>query len=543
MKGGDWMIQTWKRQANLFAIITILVSAIVVLTISTLILPLFEPASTAWIHIKTHLLFEYISNSIWLLILTGLLSIIIGFTNAYIVTFYEFPLRKFFDWFLIVPLAIPSYIVAYVYGDLFSYTGRISQFLRSIGINQVIDIFSLPGASIIFAFTLYPYIYMPLKSAMKKQSSIYIENAKLLRASPFRILKDIIVPLSRPALVGGTFLVLLETLNDYGVVQYFGVRVFSFAIFDAWFRLSDLQSAIRISAITMLIVITLIVGEKLLRGRRQYHMSVKPTPMKKEPLAVKGQILAYLIMGMTLLIGIIVPIVTMLGYFIDTYHVILDIEMAYLIINTLSIAIVTTVIIVFIAIFLVSFNRFTKRTWKTVLLRITTIGYAIPGAVIAVSVLLLFVRTDRTLYPIYQFFNAETSRLVLTTSLLMLGFAYVIRFQTIGYNMVEASYARLGNTYTEASYTFGKGKLATLFQVDIPLLKEGLIGAGIIVFIDVIKELPLTLILRPTNYDTLATKVYTYANDEMIQEASGPALIIVLICAVSIYLLTHRKKG
>jgi iron(III) transport system permease protein len=537
------MLRTWKRHIDIFSFITILVSAIVILTISNLIFPLFEPASAAWIHIKTYLLFEYISNSIWLLALTGILSIIIGFTNAYIVTFYEFQYRRLFDWFLILPLAIPSYIVAYVYGDLFSYTGTISQVLRAININTVIDIFSLPGASVIFAFTLYPYIYMPLKSAMKKQSPIYIENAKLLRASPFQILKDIIIPLSRPALVGGTFLVLLETLNDYGVVRYFGVRVFSFAIFDAWFRLSDLQSAIRISAITMVIVITLIVGEKLLRGRRQYHMSVKPTPISPDPLSPKGQVLAYSVMGMTLLIGFIIPVITMLGYFLDTYHILLDIEMLYLVINTLSIAITTTVMIVLIALFLVNFNRFGKQTWKLVLLRITTIGYAIPGAVIAVSVLLLFVGTDRTLYPIYVLFNPETKTLLLTSSLLMLGFAYVIRFQTIGYNMVEASYARLGNTYTEASYTFGKGKIKTLFQVDIPLLKEGLIGAAIIVFIDVIKELPLTLILRPTNYDTLATKVYTYANDEMIQEASGPSLIIVFLCALSIYLLTHRKKG
>lgn len=537
------MFQTWKRQTNVFSVVTIIVSTIVVLTISTLILPLFEPASATWIHIKTHLLFEYISNSIWLLLLTGSFSVIVGFTNAYIVTFYEFPLRKLFDWLLIVPLAIPSYIVAYVYGDLFSYTGRISQLLRQLGIHTVIDIFSLPGASIIFAATLYPYIYMPLKSAMKNQSAIYIENAKLLRASPFRILKDIIIPLSRPALVGGTFLVLLETLNDYGVVRYFGVRVFSFAIFDAWFRLSDLQSAIRISSITMLIVITLIVGEKLLRGRRQYHMSVKPTPISRQSLTWRGKLLSYSMMGLTLLIGFGIPVLTMFRYFIDTYHIILDIEMLYLVINTVSIAITTTFIIVFIAIFLVNFNRFTKRPWKLVLLRITTIGYAIPGAVIAVSVLLLFVGVDRTLYPIYEWFNPETNRLVLTSSLLMLGFAYVIRFQTIGYNMVEASYARLGDTFTEASYTFGKGKLKTLFSIDIPLLKEGLIGAAIIVFIDVIKELPLTLILRPTNYDTLATKVYTYANDEMIQEASGPSLLIILLCAISIYLLTHKKKG
>lgn len=531
-----------KAKPNIFSVVTVIATLLVLIPISNLFTNIFTETSETWVHIRTHLLSEYIVNSILLLLLTGVLAVVLGFVNAYIVTFYEFPYRKMISRLLVLPLALPSYIAAYTYADMFSYTGTISVFFRSIGVNHYFDIMSLPGAAFIFAFTLYPYVYLTVKGSLANNSSLYIENAKLLGVKPLQILKDITIPLTRPALIGGTLLVLLETLNDLGVVQYFGVRVMSYAIFDAWFRLRDLPSAIKISGIALLIVFALITLERLSRGRKQYTTNVKSRPIKRIQLQGKKKVAVYLFTGITLLVGFFVPVLEMMSNAVLTYQEVFDVEFLYIVLNTLSISIVVTTIIVFLAVMISNYSRLGQSKFKTVLLRVTSIGYAIPGAVIAVSVLIFFVDLDHALVGIYKLFDPDSRTLLLSSSLTMLGFAYIFRFLTIGFNTVESTYAKIGVRYTEASYSLGHSKWKTLWNIDLPLIKEGLIGALIIVFIDVIKELPLSLILRPTNYDTIATKVYTYASDEMIQEASGPSLVIVLICTILVFVVTRSRK-
>jgi iron(III) transport system permease protein len=527
---------------DLFTTSAVVATALVVGPLTYLFLTGFSTVEVAWDHIKEHLLLDYITNSLILLTLTGILATLLGFLSAYLVTFYDFGFRRWLKWMMILPLAIPSYIVAYAYGDLFSYTGHISRLLRWMGYGGTIDVMSMGGAAVVFAFTLYPYIYLPLRSVMEKHTMLYMENATLLQPSRWRAVWNVLLPLTRPALVGGLILVLLETLNDYGVVRYFGVRVFSFAIFDAWFRLRDLASAVRISAITLIVVFTLISGEKLLRGRRSYQLAGRSLVRRRRPSKLGRIVIPVFLVG-TLGIGFLIPVAFLLYNLFLTYEILLDVSFVYLTINTLTIAVTVTLVILVVAVLLANVGRLHRGWWKKALIRITTIGYAIPGAVIAVAVLVTFVDLDRTLVPLYRWWNPHSPTLVLSGSLWMLGFAYVFRFQTIGMNLIEASYDKLGLSYTEASHTLGKSRIKTLIQVDLPMLKEGLIAAFIIVFIDVMKELPLTLILRPTNYDTLATKVYTYASDEMIHEASGPALMIVLLCLIAIYVLTHRKGG
>jgi iron(III) transport system permease protein len=364
----------------------------------------------------------------------------------------------------------------------------------------------------------------------------------MLRAGKTKIFTKVILPLSRPAIVAGTLLVVLETLNDFGVVKYFNVRVFSFAIFDAWYRLSSLQSALRLSGILMVIVFSIIVIEKLLRGKRQFNTSVKSSPLQREKLTKKKSILVISILSFIFAISFLIPVLEMIFNFIDTYKTTINIELLYIVINTLSITIFASLVVVVLAIMIANFNRTSKSKLKPLILKITNLGYAIPGAIIAVTVIVFFVDMDRSFKPLYSLLGFEKN-LVLTTSLAILVFAYTLRFLTIAFNSVEASYDKIGTKYTEASYTLGKSKLRTLLKVDVPLIKDGLVGAFIIVFVDVIKELPLTLILRPGNYNTIATQIYTYASDEMIQEASGPSLVLIIISAIMIYILTNRKRG
>jgi iron(III) transport system permease protein len=522
--------------------VTLIVSTFILLPFSLLVYELiFSSATDAWEHIKEYLLLDYIQNSVILLTSTALLTTLLGFISAYFVSFYDFPYRKTISWLLVAPLAMPSYIAAYIYGDLFSYTGTFTRWLRVIGITQVPDLFSLPGASTILSFTLYPYLYLALKSSMKHQSSSQLESAKLLGAGPFRRFWQLIFPLHRPALVGGLVLVLFETLNDYGVVRYFGVRVFSYAIFDAWYRLGDLSSALRISAITLIVVILIVLIEKNARKRKRYVLPEGDRPTSKQPLEGATKYLIITVLWLIVIIGFLLPFVTIVIYAISSSRIWINQSLFYAFVNTITITFTSSLVIVFLSLMVVNAKRFRNNWIQRFTTLFTSFGYAVPGAVIAVLSVLLFVQMDRFLAPIYEFMGFNY-KLVLTSSLALLYYAYIFRFLTISMNLIESTYEKIGTKYAEASLTLGHSHVKTLLKIELPLIKNGLVTAYLIVFIDILKELPLTLILRPTNYNTLAIKAYIYASDEMIRAASGTALIVIVICLAVIYLLTHKRR-
>ncbi len=533
-----------KYKPDIFTILSIISGILILLPLFNILVELFSPATPEWMHIKTYLLKTYIINTIVLVLLVSIIAITLGLFSAYFVSRFEFKGRKLFTWLLVLPLALPAYIAGYIYQDMTSYTGTLTQILNAIGIEKIFDIMHIFGASVIFAFTLYPYVYLLSLSSLSRQSSTYTDSAKLLGAHPIRRFMTVTLPLLRPALVAGSLLVILETLNDYGLVHYFNIRVFSFAIFNAWFSLGDVTSAIRLSAYLMLTVFMIILVERALRGRKKYHMPNKSkliSRQKPKPL-LKGFIYFFLIS--ILMIGFFIPVAQMLYYLYLTIKTTLTINLLIITLQTILSALIATTAIVVVAIIMVNFNRLKKRKplhkyW----VKISNLGYAIPGAVIAVSIHIFFVDLDRLLSPIYRLFNPDSPTLLITMSAFTLIFAYVIRFLSIGFNAVESQYEKVGTHFTESAYMLGSSKLRALFKVDFPMIYPGLITAFILVFIDVIKELPLTLILRPTNYDTLATSAYVYASNEMIQETSMPSLLLILIASTLIYVITHYKKG
>lgn len=529
---------------NIFNIASFLLALMMGLPLLNILLGVFEAPSAAWIHIRENLLFTTIINTLSLLSWVAILAAVMGTFAAIVVTRYEFKGRQLLSWLLVIPLAIPAYILGYVYADMVSFTGTVTRFFRTLGLDLSLNVMSLRGAAFIFSLSLYPYVYMIVRSALNKQSASFSESARTLGLSPLNVFWRITVPLLRPAMVAGTFLVLLETLNDYGLVSYFNVRVFSFAIFDAWFRLGDLNAAIRLAAILLLLVLSLVIIERLLRGNRRYTMDIRSRPIKR--LSLKGyQKIFPTLLWSLLMLAMFIPLLQLLYYAFLTWQRTLNLQLLYVIINSISLALVVTVVIVTSALLLINANRGKKSLQKNAMIRFTTLGYAIPGAVIAVAVLVSFVWLDEQFNPLYQILFSDSRRLILTGSIMMLGFAMVLRFMAIGYSNLEAQYDKIGERFTTASYTLNHGKLKTLFKVDIPLLKGGLLAAFIIVFIDVLKELPLTLILRPTNYDTLASLVYTYAREEMIQETAIPSLVLIGLASFAVYILTHVnvKKG
>ncbi|MFH5880955.1 ABC transporter permease [Liberiplasma polymorphum] len=536
------MLKQLKHKLNIFTVVSIIAGLLIVIPLLNILIEVFSPTTEAWVHIRTFLLAEYIKNTFILIFFVAIFSAIVGGFAAYVMVRYDFKGRKYLNWMLVLPLAVPSYIAAYIYADMTSYTGTYSRFMRSLSLPSSLNLMNMSGAVFIFVITLYPYVYMLTRSSISKQSASFLESARLLGASKWRVLSRIVIPLLRPALVAGTLLVVLETLNDYGVVAYFNVRVFSFAIFNTWFSLGDVTSAIRLSAVLMIIVFLIIFLERAIRGKRRYNIHSKTRPIQRVPLTGYKKILYPGLLWLTFGLGFIVPMGQLLWYFTLTFKKTFRLDMFYIIINSLTIAIFATIIVVIIAIMLANFNRGRQSSIKKSWLKITNLGYAIPGAVIAVAVNIFFIDIDRAMYPLYRLFNPDTGRLVLSMSLSMLIFAYVLRFMAIGYNSIEASYDKIGESFTEAAYVLKSSKIKTLLKIDLPLLKPGIISAAIIVFIDVIKELPLTLILRPANYDTLASLVYEYASDEMLQESSLAALVMILVSSLLIYILTHQKK-
>lgn len=533
-------MQRFLSSFNIFTIATIIIALMMGLPLLHIMLRVFEGASPAWLHIRQNLLLTTLLNTLQLLLWVMILASVIGTFAAVVVTRYEFKGRQLLSWLLVLPLAIPAYILGYIYADMVSFTGTLTRFFRSIGITLSFNVMTLQGAAVIFAISLYPYVYMIVRSALNKQSASFSESARTLGLSPLTVFWRITVPLLRPAMVAGTFLVLLETLNDYGLVSYFNVRVFSFAIFDAWFRLSDLNAAIRLAAILLLLVLFIVVVERLLRGNRRYTMDIRSRPMKRLPLTGIQKVYPGLLWTL-LALAFLIPVLQLIYYAGLTWQRTLNIQLLFVMLNSISLALTVTFVIILFAIFLANANRGKRSLHKNALIRFSTLGYAIPGAVIAVAILVSFVWLDGQLNPLYTWLFDAPRRLLLTGSIIMLGFAMVLRFMAIGYSNIEAQYDKIGERFTAASYTLRQGKLKTLWKVDMPLLRGGLLAAFIIVFIDVLKELPLTLILRPSNYDTLASLVFVYAREEMIQETAIPSLMMIGLASIAVYILTHLK--
>lgn len=541
------LIQQFKRNFNIWAVLSFVFIVIILLPNLNIIINLFSQPNENWYHIQEFLLKDYIINTFILIIFTGFFAILIGTSLAWLVTIYDFPLKKFFRWGLILPLAIPPYIAAYTYNGILNYTGVLQTFLRNtydIKVNQkYFNIMSIQGAIFIFTIFLFPYVYTITKSFLTKQSASLIENARILGRSPLEIFIYVVLPISRAAIIGGASLVILEVLNDYGVVSYFGVPTFSTAIFRTWFGMGDIDSAIKLAAMLMFIVLLLLLIEKLFRGRRKYSFTtskIRPiTPIKLKGLKA---FFAFAYSGIVFSLGFVIPTLQLISWTLLTYETILTKKFFVLIYNSVLVATISAVLIIVIAIVIANFNRINDGAISKFYAKVTTLGYSIPGAVIAVGVIVLFIFLDNHLFWLYKIFDSESSKLVLSTSLVMLIFAYMIRFLAIGYNTVESGYEKIGKKFFEASRTLGSNITQTFIKIDFPMIKPAIISGFIMVFVDILKELPLTLILRPFNFDTLATKAYQYANDEMIHEAAVASIIIIIISAISIYVFNKALE-
>jgi len=517
--------------------ISTLLTLVLITPIILIIFNAIGTQSDTLIHLKETVLNRYIFNTLILLIGVCTLALIFGVISAYFVTFYDFKLVKFFTIALMLPFIIPSYILGFIYSDIFGYFGVVHVFLQGIGIKNYFDILHINSVIVILALALYPYIYLIVKSSFAKQSSFLLNPALSLGVSRFKIFYKIILPLSRPAIIAALSLVMMETISEYGLVKYFGVDTLSTAVFTAWFGLNDPNSAAYISVIAMIIVFSILIFEKLNRGGAKYKVESVSTEVEKIKPNILTQTMIILFLSIPFIFGFLIPLIWIVNYSFENMILFLDEEFLQTTLNSFFAAFIASLFIMLIALILGYSHRVFENNYMKYLLKIATLGYSIPGAVIAVGVIIVASSIDNFFIDRFNY-----DGLMLSGTLALLCFGYTVRFLAVGLSSVESSFEKIGKDINKSSQSLNKSLFTTLMKIDFPLIK-GAMGAGfILVFIDILKELPATLILRPFNYETLATKTYELANNEMVQASSVYALTIVLISIIPIILTLRNYK-
>lgn len=532
----------WPTRWTLAALASVLLLSLPMLVVA---LGLAAPASETWSHVASTVLSDYVLNSVRLVLGAGALALVLGVATAWLVTAYDFPGRRFFDWSLILPLSVPAYIAAYTYAGMFDVTGPLQRLVRATVPSLAdeflyLDVMNIGMVTLIFGFVLYPYVYLVARASFARQSATLLEAARSLGHGPLSTFRRVALPLARPALAGGVTLVAMEVLNDYGAVKYYGVTTFTTGIFRSWFGLGDLSSAIRLSALLMVFVFVLMALERTQRGRAAFSGGrASERPLLRTRLRGRHALLAFATCALPFLFGFAIP-VAQLGYWASaTATSVVDPTFVRLVANTFTLAGAAALLCVAVAVLLTYASRLNPRPWLRRATRVTVLGYSMPGAVVAVGVLVPFAWIDHRVDGVMQATLGVPTGLLLSGTLVALVFAYAVRFMAVAFLPVESGFTRICGRVDDAARSLGATPSCALRRVSLPLLRGTLLGAVILVFVDVLKELPLTLILRPFNFDTLATRAYQLATDELVAVSANYALVIILAGVIPVMLLNR----
>lgn len=526
-----------RTKLNKFTISSTVITLLIVLPIFILFLYSLDGDSKTLEHLKQTVLSEYIFNTLKLILYVSVLSFIFGVVSAYLTVFYQFRFVKTYSFFLALPFVIPTYILGYIYSDILGFFGPVHILLKDIGIIErgFFDVLNFNSVAVIMALGLYPYVYLIVKASFLKNSATLLNPALSLGKSRFELFYKIILPLSRPAIIGSLSLVIMETVNEYGAVSYYGVDTLSTAIYSSWFGMNDPKSSAFLSVIAMSIIFTLLIIEKFRRGKSQYKTESVVKQIKQDTLRGYKKYLAYIFLSIPILLGFIIPFIWIIYYSFKHYVEIIDDEFISVITNSFLSSSVSALLIVFIAFFISYSVRIYNNGYMKYLTKTAGIGYAIPGVVIGVGILSFLGDTDNFLIDTFGL-----DELLLSGTMFALVFGYCVRFLAVGLNMIDSSFEKIGFNINKASRNLGLDYWTTMVKVELPIMKKTLIFGFLLVFVDIIKELPLTLVLRPFNYETLATKTYEYAQNTMIQQSAVYALVIILLCFIPVILSNKR---
>jgi len=532
-------------RAGLWALAPTLVALLVSVPVLVVLAAVAAPAGDVWRHLADTVLARYVANTVWLALGVGAGTLAIGTGCAWLCSMCRFPGRALFDWALLLPLAVPTYAIAFTYAGMLEYAGPVQSALRELFGWTRHDYWfpearSLGGAIVVMSLVLYPYVYLLARASFLSQSVCALEIGRTLGRGPWRSFTDIALPLARPALVGGVSLALMEALGDFGTVSYYGVDTFTTGIYRTWFALGDATAAAQLAAVLLLFVLVLLVGEQWWRrGARFHHTSARYRPLPSYRLRGARAWLATLACLAPLGFGFLLPASQLALWTARTWHSDLNAGFATLAWNSVRLATLTAVIAVGVALLVAYAVRLGAGPVGRAAKRLAGLGYAVPGSVIAVGVLLPFAHLDTAIDDFARATFGVSTGLLLTGGLAALVFGYLVRFLAVSLNAVDAALAKVTPSMDGAARSLGLGPGAVLARVHVPIIRAGLLTAGLLAFVDVMKELPATLILRPFNFDTLAVRAYELASDEQLRESAGAALAIVAVGILPVIVLSR----
>ena len=504
----------------------------------------FENSANIWTHLSETVLNDYVVGSLTLMFGVAIMTLSLGIGSAWLVTQYHFKGVIFFNWALLLPLAMPTYITAYSYTGLLDVAGPVQSFIRdtfslSYGDYWFPEIRSMGGAIFIMSFVLYPYVYLLARSSFLEQSHHLKDAAQLLGSSKRHAFLKITLPIARPAIIAGLSLALMETLADYGAVSYFGVSTFTTGIFRTWYGLDSVQTAAQLALMLLMFIIVLIALEKKSRNKSHFDDKHRGKQPLRQKLNGTKQVIAVCLASLPLLVGFLVPVTQLFIWAIETHEQLFDASFWVLIKNTLSLALITAAIALALALLAAYANRIMS-SWLTVYANnIIKLGYAIPGTVIAVGTLIPLARLDNQIDAWFRHHFDLTIGLLISGTITALIIAYLVRFLAVALNTVDAGLTSIPSNMDQAARSLGHTPMKVMQKIHIPILKTSLLTALLLVFVDVMKELPATLILRPFNFNTLALRAYELASDERLADASLASIAIVLVGLIPVIVLTR----
>ncbi len=555
-----------------WTVTSLLLALLLMLPLGSVFLGIFSDTRAVWQHLITTVLGEYIANSLILMGGVGLGVTIVGTLCAWLVTSCQFWGRSVFQWALLLPLAAPAYILAYTYTELLEYYGPVQSTLRQWFTYKTAqdywfpNVRSMPGAILMLVLVLYPYVYLLARSAFLNQSSITLEASRSLGYTPWQGFLTVALPMARPAIVAGLSLALMETLNDYGTVEFFAIPTFTVGIFRTWLGQGERSAALQLALLLLSFIAVLVIFERLSRDRQRYYQSNRLQEIQRYKLRSWHHWGAIVACGLPIVLGFGIPVGVLLsliqrnltvsnnpttnnindgdygtatsGEFLANAT---DPFWSYAT-NSFVLASTAATIALLVSLILAYSQRLQPTKLNRWAIQGATLGYAIPGAVIAIGSMLPLGAFDNALDGwMRSQFNVSTG-LLLSGTIFALVFAYLSRFLAVGYGAVESSLNNIKPNLDNAAQSLGLNPFKILFQIHLPLIRSGLISAAILVFVDVMKELPVTLIMRPLNYDTLAVRVFNLASDERLSEAALPALAIIGVGLLPVLILSAQMR-
>ena len=531
---------------NFWIIFPIIVFVFFLMPLVAVLSSLFGEYSDNWSHLYNYVLFDYMKNSAVLVFGVSIMALIIGAGSAWLVSNFDFLGKRFFEWALILPLSIPPYILAYTFTGLFDSYGTLNNLIRNIFELEQSYIFfpsirNIWGAILVFSFTLYPYIYLVTRSAFLNQSRSTLEAGRILGLSRFEISFKLAMPMIRPAIIGGLMLVIMETLSDFGAVEHFSIPTFTTGIFRTWYGMGDLLTAMQLSSfLLILIAIFLFIENKSRRNADFVSDSSTHRPIQIERLNSKYSVLAFVFCSIPLLVGFILPTSELLVWAIYYNPSFFDDRFLDAATNTITLALTAAVLCSMIAL-LINFSvRINKNKILKILSSFLSIGYALPGLILAVGIVQTTTFIDSSLL--------NKTSLALTGSVFGLVLAYIIKSYALSNNTISSGMEKISMGIDNSARVLKSSGWNLLGRIHFPLLKTSFFTSIMLVISEVVKELPATLILRPFNFDTLAVSTYIYAAEERMRDAAAPSIAIIIVGLIPIIIITRmirssREKG